>query len=89
MAALMRVEIVSPEKILFSGDAEGLRCRTTEGDVMFLAGHAPFLGALGTAELAVALPGGAQLRFDVSRGFVEVRENTVIVLTDHAEELTA
>jgi len=85
----MQVDIVSPEKILFSGEAEGVRCRTTEGDIMFLAGHAPFLGALGTAELAVALSDGSHLRYDVSRGFVEVRDNAVIVLTDHAEELTA
>jgi F-type H+-transporting ATPase subunit epsilon len=31
-------------------------CRTTDGDVAFLPGHAPFLGALGTAQVRVILP---------------------------------
>src|SRR5437763_901662 len=42
----MHVELVSPERILYSGDAEMVICRTIGGgDIAFLADHAPFLGA--------------------------------------------
>ena len=40
----MQVELVSPERILFSGEATMVVCRTTDGDVAFLTDHAPFLG---------------------------------------------
>ena len=47
----MQVELVSPERILFSGEADMVICRTVDGgDIAFLAGHAPFLGALTSGE---------------------------------------
>ena len=46
MAEPMQVELVSPERILFSGQAEMVICRTADGDIAFLADHAPFIGAL-------------------------------------------
>ena len=43
----LQVELVSPERILYSGEAEMVVCRTvTGGEVAFLANHAPFLAAL-------------------------------------------
>ena len=41
----MIVAVVSPEQVLFEGEATQVITRTTEGDIAFLAGHAPFLGA--------------------------------------------
>ena len=46
-ASTMRVEVVSPERVLFSGEATQVITRTLGGgEVAFLAGHAPFLAAL-------------------------------------------
>ncbi|NCZ69611.1 MAG: F0F1 ATP synthase subunit epsilon, partial [Actinobacteria bacterium] len=46
-AAAMRVEVVSPERVLFSGEATQVITRTLGGgEVAFLAGHAPFLAAV-------------------------------------------
>jgi hypothetical protein len=43
----LAVELVSPERTLFSGDATMVRARTIGGgDIAFLTGHAPFVGAL-------------------------------------------
>ena len=53
---VVRVSLVSPEEVLFEGEATQVVTRTTEGDVAFLAEHAPFLGTLVAAEHASTLP---------------------------------
>ena len=82
----MHVELVSPERILYSGDAEMVICRTVDGgDVAFLAEHAPFLGALETWPVTVRTTEGDDVAAAVHGGFVHVRENEVILLSDVAE----
>ena len=81
---LLHVEVVSPEHVLYSGDGEMVVGRTSDGDIAFLAGHEPFLGALGIAKVRVIRPEGEQV-IAVHGGFVEVAHNQVIVLSDVAE----
>ena len=45
----MKVELVSPERVLFQGEADMVVARTANGEIAFLPGHVPFLGALGIA----------------------------------------
>ncbi len=81
----LHVELVSPERILYSGDADMVVCRTVSGgEVAFLTGHAPFLGALETGVVRVKTSGGDEVAA-VHGGFVEVRDNRVIILSDVAE----
>ena len=81
----MQVELVSPERILFSGEAEMVSCRTSAGDIAFLPGHAPFLGALQIHPVIIALTGGGREVAAVHGGVVEVSNNRVIILSDEAE----
>ena len=82
----MHVELVSPERILYSGDAEMVICRTKDGgDVAFLADHAPFLGALEIWPVTVRTTEGDDVVAAVHGGFVHVRENECILLSDVAE----
>ena len=81
----MQVELVSPERILFSGDADMVTCRTESGDIAFLPGHAPFLGTLQTHPLKVVLAGGGEEHVAVRGGLVEVSSNRVIILSDEAQ----
>ena len=85
MAATMRVEVVSPEKVLFSGEATQVITRTLSGEVAFLAGHAPFLGALAENHTRIYLADGSIQDVAVHRGFVEVSHDTVSILSDTAE----
>ena len=56
------------------------------GEIAFLSGHAPFLGALDDSTVRLVLAGGGQQeRFAVHGGFVEVANDRVIVLSDVAE----
>ena len=81
----LSAQIVSPEQILYEGEAEMVVCRTADGDIAFLPGHMPFLGALGIARVRALLPDGAEQVAAVHRGFVEVSHDRVIVLSDVAE----
>ena len=81
----MQVELVSPERILWSGDADMVVCRTSEGDIAFLTGHAPFIGALGIGAVTIEEPGGGRTQVAVHGGFVEVSNNKVTLLSDVAE----
>jgi F-type H+-transporting ATPase subunit epsilon len=85
----LTVEVVSPEAILFEGDAEMVVARTLEGgDIAFQPGHVSFLGALDDWPLRVLQEGG-QVTFAVHGGFVEVSNDRVTVLSDVAEQSNA
>jgi F-type H+-transporting ATPase subunit epsilon len=79
------VQIVSPERILFQGEAEMVVCRPSDGEIAFLPGHVPFLGALVDDPVRVLLPGGGEQAAAVHGGFVEVSHDRVVVLSDLAE----
>jgi F-type H+-transporting ATPase subunit epsilon len=81
----LSVALVSPERILYQGEADMVVCRTTDGEIAFLAGHAPFLGALAIGRVKVVPADGPPVRAAVHGGFVEVRDNRVSILSDVAE----
>lgn len=87
----MQVELVSPERILWSGPAEMVIARTLGGgDIAFLPGHAPFVGALGIGVLTIRPSGGgSDEKVACHGGFVEVsgsaESSTVTILSDVAE----
>ncbi len=88
MADAFKVDIVSPEKVLFSGEADMVITRTLGGgEIAFQAGHAPFLGALIENHTRIFLTDGTVRDVAVHRGFVEVSGNptTVSILSDTAE----
>lgn len=69
--ATMQVELVSPEKVVFSGEATQVITRTIGGgEIAFLPGHAPFVGALTENHTRITLADGAQLDVAVHGGFV-------------------
>lgn len=87
----MEVQLVSPEKILYTGEAVGVLARTLGGgDIAFLPGHAPFIGALAIHPVVIHTASGsggsgADVVVAVHGGFVEVSDNTITILSDVAE----
>jgi F-type H+-transporting ATPase subunit epsilon len=82
----MQVQLVSPEQVLYEGEADMVIARTAGGgDIAFLPGHAAFLGALAIWPVRIIQAGGDELRAAVHGGFIEVSNNKVMVLTDVAE----
>ncbi len=88
MAEPMIVEVVSPEAVLYTGEADMVITRTLGGgEVAFQAGHAAFLGALVENHTRVFQTDGTIQDIAVHRGFVEVSGNPtkVSILSDTAE----
>ncbi|HEY4397153.1 MAG TPA: ATP synthase F1 subunit epsilon [Acidimicrobiia bacterium] len=81
----LTVDIVSPERVLYTGEADMVVCRTSDGEIAFLPGHTPFLGALGIGVVRSLLPREGEQAVAVHGGFVEVSNDRVIVLSDVAE----
>jgi F-type H+-transporting ATPase subunit epsilon len=82
----MNVEVVSPEQVLYSGEATMVITRTLGGgEIAFQPGHAAFLGALQECHTRVFLDDGAVEDIAVHGGFVEVSNNKVSILSDSAE----
>ena len=75
-------QLVSPERVLYEGDAEMVVCRTSDGEIAFLPGHVPFVGALGIAKVRIILPEKGEVAAAVHGGFVEVSHDTVTILSD-------
>ena len=82
----IEVELVSPEKVLYEGDAEMVVARTVGGgDLAFLPGHTPFLGLLATGRVLVRPESGDDQAIAVHGGFVEVADDRVTILSEVAE----
>ncbi len=82
----MQAEVVSPEKVLFDGQAEMVVCQTTNGEIAFLEKHEPFLGMLAPGKIRV-VNGSDEYSFYATRGFVEVDGINVRVISDDANPL--
>jgi F-type H+-transporting ATPase subunit epsilon len=84
------VELVSPERVAYSGTADMVICRTTTGDIAFLPGHIPFIGVLATHPVRLIRDDG-EVVIAVHQGFGEVSppdeegRTRVTILSDVAE----
>jgi F-type H+-transporting ATPase subunit epsilon len=82
----MTVEVVSPERVLYSGEATMVITRTFGGgEIAFQANHAPFVGALAENHTRVFQVDGVVRDIAIHGGFVEVSGNKVSILSDVAE----
>jgi F-type H+-transporting ATPase subunit epsilon len=93
--ATTQFELVTPTRTLYSGHAEMVVCRAVDGEIAFLANHMPYIGALDTGVVRIVGPTAdadgtaeADIRLAVHGGFVEVKDNQVIMLADEAELAT-
>jgi F-type H+-transporting ATPase subunit epsilon len=85
MAKSFRLDVVSPEAIIWSGDAELLVTRTTEGEIGIMADHEPTMAALATGSTVVHPVGGKPVTIALHGGFLQIFQNEVTLLTDRAE----
>ena len=81
----VQVEIVTPRRVAFKGDVTSISVPGASGGFQVLHNHAPLLAALTIGMVKLHEADGTERRFAVSGGFVEVRENKVVMLADAAE----
>jgi len=79
---VLKVSVISPESVLFEGEADSVVAPAYDGEVGILTGHAPLMALLGSGELR--LGGGSPRRFTVEGGFMQVFSNDVRIVTEKA-----
>ncbi len=79
------LEIVTPRKLLYTGEVESLSAPGVMGNFQVLVNHAPMLAQIGIGELRLRESEGREMRYATSGGFVDVRANHVVVLAETAE----
>lgn len=79
------LDIVTPTSTVFSGTVQSFSAPGSVGGFQVLFNHAPLLSGIGIGELKVVDETGKHFRYSTSGGFVEVRNNKVIVLAETAE----
>ena len=80
----LTVEVVSPEKRVWSGEATMVSARTLEGDIGILPDHAPLLGVLVDGTVSIKASDGTSHEFSLQGGFISVSKNRVSVLGESA-----
>jgi F-type H+-transporting ATPase subunit epsilon len=79
----MKVSVISPERTVYEGEADQVIAPAWDGQLGVLKGHAPMLVLLGQGELRITT-GGADQKFHISGGFLQVADDVVTVLSEHA-----
>jgi F-type H+-transporting ATPase subunit epsilon len=81
----LRVELVVPDRELWSGEARTVIAKTTEGDIGVLTGHSPVFGILAEGSVAEILGDELTVRAAVSGGFLSVANDRVAILAAQAD----
>ncbi len=82
---LLHVELVAPDRTVWSGEADMVIARTMEGDVGVLRGHAPLLSLLTDAVVEISTPESGVVVAVVDGGFISVANDRISILSDHAQ----
>lgn len=79
---MLHVSVISPERVLFEGDADSVVAPAFDGEVGILTGHAAMMTLLGSGVLRIGT--ASAHRFHVEGGFLQVADNQVRVVTERA-----
>ena len=83
----MTLEILTPEKKIYSGEVYGVQLPGIDGLFEVLDKHAPLVSALGKGKLKILTDKSTSENFTIQNGFVEVLNNKVIVLVEGASAM--
>lgn len=81
----MLLEIISPDKKLFSGEIVSIQVPGSKGSFEILNNHAPIISTLDKGSINIATSNGEMLSFEVDGGVVEAKKNKIIVLAESAK----
>jgi F-type H+-transporting ATPase subunit epsilon len=79
------LEIVTPKRLVFKGEVTSFSAPGIDGGFQVLHSHAPLLASLKIGKVEISDAGGTEFHYAISGGFVEVRDNKVILLAETAE----
>ena len=74
---MLTLKVISPEKIIFTGQVDSVVVPGTLGEFEILVGHAPLISSLEKGVVIYQPTGGEKTRLDIMGGFVEVQKNEI------------
>ena len=83
--ATMQVDLVAPDRMVWSGEAEFVRARTVDGEIGILPRHIPLLGVLVEAPVTIRRSGESDLVANLTGGFLSVSADGVKILAESVE----
>jgi len=81
----MLLEIISPDKKLFSGEVRQVLVPGSKGSFEILSSHAPIISSLDKGKLSFLAADGKRTTFEIDGGVVEAKNNKIIVLAENAK----
>lgn len=84
MASRFHLTAVTPNSVIFDGEAVGLTVRITEGEIGVLANHADLLAGIAEGKLVIRTD-RESLTFGLSRGFIRVSGGSAVIIADGTE----
>ena len=84
MADPLNVSVVSPDRVVFKGEATAVVAPAWDGQGGILPSHAPMLALVGSGVLSIDRPGGGSDTFHVAGGVLKVERDQVTLLTEYA-----
>ena len=88
MSDSLKVSVISPERVLFEGTARGVIAPAFDGEMGIMPMHAPLMTLLGKGTLRLVTADGEQ-RFGIEGGFLQIIDDQVRVVTEHATAIAA
>jgi F-type H+-transporting ATPase subunit epsilon len=79
---MLKLKIVSPERIEFEGEVKSVLVPGTLGQFQILVNHAPIISSLEKGKVVYDLPSGEKKELSIIGGFVEVQKNVVSVCVE-------
>jgi F-type H+-transporting ATPase subunit epsilon len=84
MAEPMRVEVVSADRVVWSGRSSNIIAKTVEGDIGILPNHEPVLAVLEPSAVVIFSEDGSREIVAVDGGFISVSQGRVSILSEYA-----
>jgi len=78
----MKIEIITPDKKVFEGDIKSIRVPGRKGSFQVLKDHAPIISTLENGPVIIVDQEGTETRYEINGGVIEVKANTIILLTE-------
>ena len=78
----MQLEIITPEKTLFTGEVDLVQLPGVDGSFEVLNHHAPMISVLSQGKIKIKKAGGENEFFEIRGGVIEVLKNHVLVLAE-------
>ena len=78
----MHVEIINPDKIIFSGEAELVQLPGKDGSFEILNNHAPIISILKKGKVKIVDKGKKEEFYEINGGVIEVLNNKILILSE-------